>query len=406
MTECVCGGAEGTHDYRYLIIGAGPAGLAFAMTLLRGGERSFFILEEQAEAGGLCRSETVDGFPLDIGGCHLLEYHNPEATQFLFSFLPEKEWTLHERYNCVQLGTRLMGYPFEANLWQLPAVLQEAYLHGMEHAPARKGEPMPENLQDWAYWNFGKEMAEDYFIPYNQKMWSRDLREIGTYWMHKLPPISFEDVRRSCELGQSPQKYAAHKTFYYPKHHGFGEAFLRMAKQLEGHIRYNCAVHSLDAKTRTVNRCFRGETIINTAPWPGICGGFPDKIQDAAKRLPYTALTVTYHGEKLDTNAQAIYYPDMQIAHHRAIFRCNYNAHWPGYWTETNTLRTREAGGWVNPYAYPVSSLQKPALLQTVLQWAQKQGIYGIGRWGEWQHMNSDAAVCRGIHLAKKLMEG
>jgi cation diffusion facilitator CzcD-associated flavoprotein CzcO len=38
---------------KYLIIGAGPAGLAFAATLKMAGETSFAVLEKEDEAGGL-----------------------------------------------------------------------------------------------------------------------------------------------------------------------------------------------------------------------------------------------------------------------------------------------------------------------------------------------------------------
>ncbi len=58
---------------KYLILGAGPAGLTFANMLKRKGEESFLILEKEKEAGGLCRSAEVDGSPLDIGGGHFLD---------------------------------------------------------------------------------------------------------------------------------------------------------------------------------------------------------------------------------------------------------------------------------------------------------------------------------------------
>ena len=52
------------HKVKYLILGAGPAGLGFARTLLDRGETSFLVLEKEETAGGLCRSTIVDGSPL------------------------------------------------------------------------------------------------------------------------------------------------------------------------------------------------------------------------------------------------------------------------------------------------------------------------------------------------------
>ena len=47
----------------FCILGAGPSGLTFAHQVLRSGNSSFVVLEKEAEAGGLCRSEMVDGAP-------------------------------------------------------------------------------------------------------------------------------------------------------------------------------------------------------------------------------------------------------------------------------------------------------------------------------------------------------
>ena len=51
---------------KYLILGAGPAGLSFAHRLLQMGEKNFIILEANNEAGGLCRSLKVDGSIIDV----------------------------------------------------------------------------------------------------------------------------------------------------------------------------------------------------------------------------------------------------------------------------------------------------------------------------------------------------
>ena len=52
---------------KYLILGAGPSGLTLANRLKQMGETSFFVLEKEKEAGGLCRSTQVD----EIGRAHV-----------------------------------------------------------------------------------------------------------------------------------------------------------------------------------------------------------------------------------------------------------------------------------------------------------------------------------------------
>ena len=82
---------------KYLILGAGPAGLTFANRLKELSEDSFLVLEKEQEAGGLCRSVMVDGSPFDIGGGHFLDVRRPAVNTFLFRFMPKEEWKLFER---------------------------------------------------------------------------------------------------------------------------------------------------------------------------------------------------------------------------------------------------------------------------------------------------------------------
>ena len=80
---------------KYLILGAGVAGLTFASRLKQTrGEDSFLVLERNLEAGGLCRSVNCAGeciTPIDIGGGHILDVRRPRVTEFLFKFMPQSE---------------------------------------------------------------------------------------------------------------------------------------------------------------------------------------------------------------------------------------------------------------------------------------------------------------------------
>ena len=73
---------------KYIIIGAGPAGLAFVNMLksIGGGySDNYLILEKESTAGGLCRSVDVDESPFDIGGGHFLDVRRPRVMRPSFS---------------------------------------------------------------------------------------------------------------------------------------------------------------------------------------------------------------------------------------------------------------------------------------------------------------------------------
>ena len=73
---------------KYIILGAGPAGLVVANRLKQNGKDSILVLEREKEAGGLCRSCIVDEAPFDVGGGHFLDAHNSEAVEYLFEYMP------------------------------------------------------------------------------------------------------------------------------------------------------------------------------------------------------------------------------------------------------------------------------------------------------------------------------
>lgn len=139
----------GEEKVKYLILGAGAAGLAFACQLKRNGEDDFLVLEREKNAGGLCRSVEVDGSPFDIGGGHFLDVRHPKVNDFLFSYMPKDEWNLFKRDSRIEMGEYTISHPFEANIWQLPLERQVEYLESIAKAGCNNDSPMPERFIEW-----------------------------------------------------------------------------------------------------------------------------------------------------------------------------------------------------------------------------------------------------------------
>lgn len=392
---------------KYLILGAGPSGLTFANRLLMNGENDFIVLERDSEAGGLCKSVTVDGKPLDIGGGHFLDVKNPTVTNFVFHFLPEEEWDIYSRDSRIDMGDFVIGSPIEANIWQMPEDVQKEYLEAIADAGCNKGTEKPEKFVDWIYWKLGSKIASDYMIPYNQKMFGDNLNELGTYWLEKLPNVSYEETLLSCQNKKPYGTQPGHAKFYYPKEYGYGEVWLRMADALGDRIKYNTPAISLDADSNTVNGEYSADYIICTVPWNSIneITGISETSKDNIDKLKYTSISIEYFANNLDTDAQWIYYPDSSLSYHRILVRHNFCPDSKGYWTETNLTRFDEAKSkdgeyFISDYAYPLNTIGKPELMEQLLNEMKEKNIYGLGRWGEWQHFNSDVVVARAIDLA------
>ena len=399
---------------KYLILGAGPAGLTFANMLKQRGEESFLVLEKEVEAGGLCRSVMVDGSPFDIGGGHFLDVRRPKVNDFLFRFMPKEEWKLFERDSRIVIGTQEIGHPLEANIWQLDLESQVGVLSSIAKAGCNSGVPMPEKFRDWIIWKLGDRIAEMYMLPYNRKMFADELDELGTYWLEKLPNVSFEDTLRSCLTHKPYGQQPGHASFYYPEKYGYGELWLRMADAIAPKVLYDVKVTELDCDRRRIStedgRCFEAETIITTIPWNCFenLSGMPEDIQASIRQLKTSAIETRYVPEQLDTRAQWLYIPDEEKPYHRILVRHNFCQGSRGYWLETRKERVPLFKGkaeycYMNEYAYPLNTIGKPEIMKRLLIFCADKGIYGLGRWGEHCHYNSDLVVELAMNLAQRL---
>lgn len=403
---------------KYLILGAGPAGLTFANRLKDQGETSFLVLEKEAQAGGLCRSAIVDGSPFDIGGGHFLDVRRPKVNEFLFRFMPENEWELFQRDSRIRVDGAEVGHPLEANIWQFDLQEQVAYLTSIARAGCNSGQPMPEQFVEWIIWKLGGRIADRYMLPYNQKMFADELNELGTYWLEKLPDVSFEETLLSCLTHKPYGTQPGHASFYYPKKYGYGELWLRMAEDLSPKVLYGAEAAKLDCEQLKVKTkagdVFQAQKIVTTVPWRSFeeISGMPEEIKSLVGRLKSSAIETRYVPEHLDTPAQWIYVPDPEVPYHRILVRHNFCQGSKGYWVETRKERVDmfehaaalgSAYHYMNEYAYPLNTIGKPEIMKKLLEVCEMKGIYGLGRWGEHCHYNSDVVVELAMKLAMRL---
>lgn len=136
----------------------------------------------------------------------------------------------------------------------------------------------------------------------------------------------------------------------------------------------------------------------------------PDKLFRSIKQLKSSAIETRYFQDKLETKAHWIYYPDNNLPYHRILVRANFCAESRGYWTETRKERIglfsdkeNRNFRFINDYAYPLNTIGKQEIMSELLNWCKNYQVYGLGRWGEHQHYNSDVVVELALELAKKL---
>ena len=203
--------------------------------------------------------------------------------------------------------------------------------------------------------------------------------------------------------------------FYYPEKYGYGEVWLRLADSMADHMVYNQTVSELDFDKRIVStksgEKWEASVIITTIPWTcfDALNGMPEDMNRSVyERLKHSAIETRYVPEQLDTPAQWIYVPDADTPYHRILVRHNFCQNSKGYWLETRQERTGSYDGdenyhYLNEYAYPLNTIGKPELVQKILTFAKERNVYGLGRWGEHSHYNSDLVVELAMNMAEEI---
>lgn len=413
------------QEFDYIIIGGGISGITFARLLQLHTTKTFIVLEKSHEIGGLCRTKVIDGNAFDVGGGHFLHSKHEKVYDFIFSHIAKSEFNSFVRNTKIDIHDTLIDFPLEENLWQLPVELQLKYVDSLlgleEWAEA--------DFKRWCYTNLGEEIANNYMLPYNEKMWGVDANELSVDWLYKLPATDLKSILHSLILKKANRKnLPSHDYFYYPKQGGFQRIVDAIYELVKDFVKTNYKIESIEETFRVeenavcdqkwlINKEFHAKNIINTAPWDSLSHHFNvvNFFKDRMCMLKATSLDVTYKKREYKTDVHWTYIPDLNIDHHRIFYVNNYAVNNkdsylmternnlrgfsfdPGYITENSTY------SFFNKYAYPIPLIGKKIAMMNILDHYNKKNFYGLGRWGTWQHHNSDVCILEAMELLNKL---
>ncbi|HZC17505.1 MAG TPA: FAD-dependent oxidoreductase [Caulobacteraceae bacterium] len=417
-----------------VIIGAGPAGLSLS-SAYAGPSR---ILERSGEVGGLCRSIEFGGGVFDIGG-HSFHSPHPEVTAKVEALMRGR-WTRQRREARVFFGGQLIAYPFQDHIDQIadPAIAAEC----------RRDQPPPgapmtaDNFEDWIVERFGAGLARHFMLPYNRKLWARDLRRMSCDWVGERVAGAAADAP-----GPAPKRrpLTAEALVAYPADGGFGEIYRAMARQC-GPIEFGRDIRRIDPKAKVAHAAdgaaWAWERLVSTMPLPALLravDGCPAGLIAEADLLEYVSLKVllVLVARPLADQPQRVYVADAAVPTHKIAFNhasspalrgrpvhavmCEI-AHAPEKplasepELERATLDWLAQAGliaaradvaetrWIDvEHGYPVYTHARPAIVQRIRAWLEPQAIHTIGRFGAWDYVNSDACIHQGMALAQRL---
>lgn len=273
---------ESTRGLSHVVVlGAGPAGLTAAETLIRAGV-AVTVVEKRRAAGGLGGTVAFEGragtYRFDFGG-HRFITRNRDLMRLVDELVGDDLLTA-ERASVIRLGGRTYRYPL-APLDLLrnapPKMLASAALDLATLALGRGAAPA-DDFASWTESRFGKTLYRTFFEGYTAKLWGVPPARLSADWAEqRISLVNLGDVARRLLPGAAgnPRTYA--RSYRYPRL-GFGVIFDRLAERIVragGTIRTGVAVQGFTrnaaggiAAVRTDGGEIACDAVVSTLPLP------------------------------------------------------------------------------------------------------------------------------------------
>jgi protoporphyrinogen oxidase len=203
---------------RTLIVGAGVTGLATAAALSERKEDDYVVLEADGEIGGWCKTVKKEGFVWDYSG-HFFHFKHPDIEQWLRDRMPGQRVRVVQKRSFIAYKGRLIDFPFQKNIHQLPQDEFVDCLHDLYFARSsdvERSAAAPENnFEEMLYARFGRSICEKFLVPYNEKLYACPLATLDKDAMGRFfPHAQLTDVIRNMKQADNTSYNA---TFTYPE---------------------------------------------------------------------------------------------------------------------------------------------------------------------------------------------
>jgi protoporphyrinogen oxidase len=430
-------------DQKIGILGGGISGIALAAHLGDDVE----VLEKSSRIGGLCSSIVENGFTFDAAGPHIMFSKNKDVLNLMIGVLGEN---VHQnrRENRIYFKGNLVKYPFENDLAALPKEDNFDCIYGYIVNP--HAHETPQNLAHWSYVTFGDGISDKYFIPYNRKIWNYDPEKIGLEFVSRIPKPPMEDVLKS-SIGIATEGYLHQLYYSYPTEGGFEAIVRAFSEKVRGEIRTSWPVASVERDAdgwRVISSGGeerRFATLVSTMPIHELLKVWKDApadVHETAAKLRYNSLINVLIGCNTDPGHQytAVYVPDTEIVFHRLSFPKAFSERavpaggysimaeitsneGDGIWETSDeqllerVIREVEEIGFVDSksivytrvvrflYGYPVYDLEYRQNVTAMREAVKRTGLRLLGRFAQFDYINSDVCVERALALAGELRD-
>lgn len=432
------------------VLGAGIAGMSAALHL----KSDYDIFEQAERIGGLCCTENFGGFRFDRS-IHVLYTKQPYAKKFITGMLGSN-FSLRPKYSFIYSHGVYTAYPYQANTYGLPADVVTRNLMGLIQATYNQPTKKPANFSQWAYSVFGAGITEEFFLPFNWKVWAYPQDKMSYDWIADrvlTPPI-----RTAIQGAVAPSKgeFGPNARFWYPKRGGMEALPKSMGKHLNpGTVHTFTRVRRIRVRQHLLefddgSTC-RYDHLISTAPiskLAQLADRVPANVRSAASKLKWNTVFTVNIGLDIPnlTPMHWAYYPDPGLIFHRLSWPKNFASsmtpsrtssvaaeisvsRWKDVGaTDARTLLRKTVEGLIKiglitklqaakikrehcgvvrlEPAYIIYTREHRPATKVIHKWLRSNDIYACGRFGDFEYLNMDHSILSGKAAAERVLGG
>uniref|UniRef100_A0A914N5A4 Amine oxidase domain-containing protein n=1 Tax=Meloidogyne incognita TaxID=6306 RepID=A0A914N5A4_MELIC len=278
------------EEIKIIILGAGPTALGALNRIFKLKKENLIneninvcVIEQEEEIGGLARSVIdVNGFCWDLG-VHVMgisKYKNfVEAMEECVT-----EWEIIPRCAMAEMSHVIIEnkkeeeenlnkinyyipYPVQNSIPYFPKNLKLKCLEELNFKEEKEEEnnllttkisEKEENFDSFSLSLFGETLQKIFVRPYNEKVWTVPISQMGTSWLQgRVPLIDLSQLKRRCSLSHQKLLIEDEKrqtAFRYPANcRGIGEMWKRFSERFPSKIfNFGQKVVEINSKTKNI----------------------------------------------------------------------------------------------------------------------------------------------------------
>lgn len=440
-----------------VVIGAGPAGLAFACRYIENGGQAT-VVEASPNVGGLARSFELWGSTVDLGP-HRFFSSDPEVNKYWHSHI-QGDYTMVSRLTRIYYQGKFYNYPLQAsnalkNLGAFRAFLSvQSYVLSKVFPPKQDG-----SLEKWVISKFGSRLYRTFFKNYTEKVWGIKCTEIDADWAaQRIQGLTlWGAIKSALFLNKKNKLKTLVDEFAYPKHGNqlFYDRQCEKVMDSGNQILLEEAVVGIkvvDSLVQGVHlrsgRFLETSCVVSTMPITQLISGMndvPQIVLDASKNLKFRNTILVYLQIEASNlfRDQWLYIHDPKLLHGRITNFNNWSEKTIGdksktilcmeFWcfdsdqiwgdTEENLIERaiqelistglcdrpliRQGKVLKIKKSYPVYNRGYKESLDVVQNYLDKiSGLYPIGRYGSFKYNNQDHSILMGLVAADAIAKG